>query len=78
VHATARADQPTLLSTATRVRAGDDGQLTAECRLCHVHLEQLPGSDVERALASFDEVHSPKEQAHRRALPWGWRGVRPS
>ena len=65
-----------VLSTATRVRAGVDGRLTAECRLCRVHLEQLPGSDVERALAAFDEAHAPARAPHRRTLPWGWRPAR--
>lgn len=46
-----------VLSTATRVRATGDGRLTAECRSCRVHLEQLPGADVERALAAFDQAH---------------------
>jgi hypothetical protein len=58
------------------VRAADDGRLTAECRPCGVHLEQLPGSDVERALSAFDDAHTPGDVAHRRALPWGWRTVR--
>ena len=68
----------TVLSTATRVRAGVDGRLTAECRPCRVHLEQLPGCDVARALTSFDEAHAPGERVHGRVLPWGWRAVRPS
>jgi hypothetical protein len=65
-----------VLSTATRVRAGTTGQLTAECCLCSVHLEQLPGTDVERALAAFDEQHPPRTSAHGRTLPWGWRAAR--
>lgn len=65
-----------VLSTATRVRAAVDGQLTAECRLCRVHLEQLPGTDVERALSAFDAAHPPGDAAHGRALPWGWRSAR--
>lgn len=65
-----------VLSTATRVRAGSDGQLTAECRLCRTHLEQLPGTDVGRALAAFDDVHPPGDAPHARALPWGWRTAR--
>ena len=63
----------TVLSTATRVRAAVDGRLTAECRLCRVHLEQLPGTDVERALSAFDDAHAPGLAVHRRVLPWGWR-----
>lgn len=65
-----------VLSTATRVRAGADGQLTAECRLCRVHLEQLPSTDVERALSAFDDTHAPGSAVHGRALPWGWRSAR--
>lgn len=65
-----------VMSTATRVRAGVDGSLTAECRLCRLHLEQQPGSDVERALAAFDAVHPPGDAPHARTLPWGWRGAR--
>lgn len=67
-----------VLSTSTRVRAGVDGQLTAECRPCRVELEQLPGTDVGRALAAFDEAHAPGAAAHRRTLPWGWRTARAS
>ena len=63
----------TVLSTATRVRAAVDGRLTAECRLCRIDLEQLPGTDVGRALSAFDDAHPPGETVHRRALPWGWR-----
>lgn len=65
-----------VLSTSTRVRAAVDGQLTAECRLCRVHLEQLPGTDVGRALAAFDAAHAPGAARHARALPWGWRALR--
>ncbi len=68
----------TLLGTATRVRAAVDGRLTAECRLCRVHLEQLPGTDVERALSAFDVAHGPGDLAHVRALPWGWRTAPPA
>ena len=68
----------TVLSTATRVRAAVDGQLTAECRSCHLHLEQLPGTDVERALAAFDRAHAPGQAAHQRDLPEGWRRAQPS
>jgi hypothetical protein len=60
-----------ILSTATRVRAGVDGQLTAECRPCRLHLDQLPGTDVERALRTFDAAHG--DGPHTHALPWGWR-----
>ena len=60
-----------VLSTATRVRAGVDGRLTAECRPCRLHLEQLPGTDVSRALAAFDAVHG--DGPHGGSLPWGWR-----
>lgn len=67
----------TVLSTATRVRAGADGRLTAECRPCQVHLEQLDGSDVERALAAFDEAHPPGAEDHGPALPWGWCAAQP-
>ena len=70
-----------VLGTATRVRAGVDGQLAAECRVCRVHLEQLPGTDVQRALSAFDDAHAPGDAAHDLALPWGWRpsrAVRPS
>ena len=66
----------TVLSTATRVRAAGDGRLTAECRLCRIDLEQLPGTDVERALAAFDEAHAPGDAVHDLALPWGWRPSR--
>jgi hypothetical protein len=66
----------TVLSTATRVRAGTAGQLTAECCSCRVHLEQLPGTDVERALAAFDEQHPPRRSGHGSTLPWGWRPAR--
>ncbi len=65
-----------VLSTATRVRAAVDGQLTAECRLCRLHLTQLPGTDVERALRAFDEAHPPARAEHSLALPWGWRAAR--
>lgn len=65
-----------VLGTATRVRAGVDGQLTAECRVCRVHLEQLPGTDVQRALSAFDEAHAPGDAEHELALPWGWRPAR--
>lgn len=65
-----------VLSTATRVRAGVDGQLTAECRACRLHLEQLPGTDVGRALAAFDRAHAPGQDTHVRDLPWGWRPAR--
>ncbi len=68
----------TLLGTATRVRAAVDGRLTAECRLCRVHLEQLPGTDVGRALSAFDDAHGPGDAPHRRALPWGWRTAPPA
>ena len=60
-------------STATRVRAGVDGRLTAECRPCRLHLEQLPGTDVARALAAFDAAHAPVRAPHGRTAPWGWR-----
>ncbi len=63
----------TVLSTATRVRAAVDGRLTAECRVCRVHLEQLPGTDVERALSAFDACHASGAAVHRPELPWGWR-----
>ena len=63
----------TVLSTATRVRAGVDGRLTAECRTCRLDLEQLPGTDVERALRAFDAAHG--EPPHARTLPWGWRAA---
>lgn len=66
----------TVLSTATRVRAAVDGRLTAECRLCRIDLEQLPGTDVGRALSAFDEAHAPGKAVHDRALPWGWRTAR--
>ena len=65
-----------VLSTDARVRAGVDGHLTAECRRCRVDLEQLPGTDVQRALAAFDSAHAPGDGAHRLDLPWGWRVVR--
>lgn len=65
------------LSTATRVRAEVDGRLTAECRPCLLHLEQLPGTDVQRALSAFDDAHAPAVAVHARSLPWGWRAVRP-
>jgi hypothetical protein len=65
-----------VLSTATRVRAGVDGQLMAECRPCRLHLEQLPGTDVGRALAALDEAHAPGDAPHDRNLPWGWRTTR--
>ena len=65
-----------VLSTSTRVRAGVDGQLTAECRPCRVDLEQLPGTDVGRALSAFDEAHPPGGAPHSRTLPWGWRSGR--
>ena len=68
----------TVLSTATRVRAAVDGQLTAECRSCDLHLEQLPGTDVERALAAFDRAHAPGQVTHLRDLPEGWRRASPS
>lgn len=68
----------TVLSTATRVRAAVDGRLTAECRSCHLHLEQLPGTDVERALAAFDRAHAPGDESHRPDLPEGWRRAQPS
>jgi hypothetical protein len=68
----------TLLGTATRVRAAVDGRLTAECRLCRVHLEQLAGTDVQRALSAFDDSHPPGDVAHRRTLPWGWRTAPPA
>lgn len=67
----------TSLSTATRVRAAQDGRLTAECRACRVHLEQLPGTDVGRALRTFDAAHAPSDAVHDRAMPWGWRAARP-
>ena len=67
-----------MLSTATRVRAAVDGQLTAECRSCHLHLEQLPGTDVERALAAFDRAHAPGRETHPPDLPEGWRRATPS
>lgn len=63
-----------VLSTATRVRAEVDGRLTAECRPCLLHLQQLPGTDVERALRAFDDAHG--GASHDRALPWGWRAAR--
>lgn len=63
-----------VLSTATRVRAAVDGQLTAECRDCRLHLEQLPGTDVGRALAALDRAHG--QDVHLRDLPWGWRPAR--
>ena len=67
------------LSTDTRVRADADGRLTAECRPCRVHLEQLPGADVERALAAFDATHAGADDVpHDSAVPWGWRRAAPS
>ena len=65
-----------VLSTATRVRAAADGHLTAECRTCRLHLEQLPGTDVGRALTAFDEAHTPGDAPHAHQLPWGWRATR--
>ena len=66
------------LSTDTRVRADGDGRLTAECRPCRVHLEQLPGADVERALAAFDATHAGADGPHGRRVPRGWRRAAPS
>ena len=66
------------LSTDTRVRADADGRLTAECRPCRVHLEQLPGADVERALAAFDATHAGADAEHGYRVPQGWRRAAPS
>jgi hypothetical protein len=41
-----------------------------------VHLEQLPGTNVERALATFDQAHASPRAVHPRTLPWGWRSAR--
>ena len=62
----------TVLSTITRVRAGGDGRLVAECRLCQVSFQQVTGVDLERALAAFDVSHAPSAPAHSRTVPWGW------
>lgn len=62
----------TALSTVTRVRAGADGRLTAECRLCRVLLDQAEGVDVERALAAFDSCHAASARTHDGAVPPGW------
>jgi hypothetical protein len=69
----------TRLSTDTRVRADADGRLTAECRRCRIHLEQLPGVNVERALAAFDATHTGAEDVpHDVGVPRGWRRAAPS
>lgn len=69
----------TRLSTDMRVRADADGRLTAECRRCHIHLEQLPGADVERALAAFDATHTGADDLpHEPGVPRGWRRATPS
>lgn len=68
----------TVLSTATRVRAAVDGQLTAECRSCGLHLVQVPDTDVERALEAFDRAHAPGRETHVRDLPEGWRRASPA
>jgi len=65
-----------VLSTATRVRAGADGRLTAECCPCGLQLEQVAGADVEQALAAFDQAHPPGQARHLRRLPRGWRPAR--
>ena len=68
----------TVVSTVTRVRADADGQLTAECRRCRLHLEQLPGADVEQALSALDRAHAADGTEHDRGLPQGWRAARPT
>ncbi len=65
----------TVLSPVTRVRAGADGQLTAECCRCRLHLEQLPGTDVEQALSALDRGHAAGAAQHDPGPPTGWRPV---
>lgn len=68
----------TVLSTITRVRSAAGGQLTAECRRCGLHLDQLPDADVQRALSAFDDAHASGAAVHGRTPPWGWRATGPA
>lgn len=48
--------------------------VTAECWVCGIYLEQLPGTDVVAGLQAF-RTHHPLTAAarHTRRLPPGWR-----
>jgi hypothetical protein len=48
--------------------------VTAECWVCGVYLEQLPGTDVVRGLQVFRTHHPMTADArHDRRTPPGWR-----
>lgn len=57
------------MTTMTRPDA-----LTAECWVCGIYLEQLPGTEVAAALQAFRSHHPMTADAqHVRRLPPGWR-----
>ena len=75
--ATASADaagrEMTTLASRTKVRAGDDGRLTAQCFECAAELVLAPGADTAAALAALDAAHP--AQPHRprpHVTPKGW------
>ena len=59
--------------TTTLMRT-DEHTLTAECSVCDLYLEQVPGTDVVAGLQAF-RTHHPMtaDQPHARMLPPGWR-----
>jgi hypothetical protein len=63
----------TTLTTST-VGRSDDRSLTAECWVCGLYLEQVPGVDVQGALRAFRTCHPMTSGAqHSLRLPEGWR-----
>jgi hypothetical protein len=58
----------------TTVGRSDDRTLTAECWVCGLYLEQVPGIDVQAALRAFRTCHPMTAGApHAQRLPDGWR-----
>lgn len=48
--------------------------VTAECHVCDLYLEQLPGRDVAAGLREFRALHPmTADGAHVRRVPDGWR-----
>ena len=48
--------------------------LVAECDVCDLYAEPLPGSDVPAALRAFRALHPDEPGArHVRRIPDGWR-----
>ncbi len=59
---------------STLVRLPRLEPITAECRVCGIHLQQLPGTDLAEGLRAF-RTHHPMTSAepHLRRTPAGWR-----